>query len=120
MLKTYSYNNYILCNKSLEFNTGYNLIKSIFNNIPEFNKLDAFKDQPLIANDIQWTTFPIAYHKGVMYFYYQKGYISYQIDKPDTDLEEDPNCIFFVGKGRCTPKEIEKLRVPPVDASFLK
>ena len=122
MLKTYSFHNYLLCNHKLRYGTGYNLIKSIYNNTEEINKLDLFKNSPLFKNNLAWTAFPISIHKGVKYFFYQKGYISYASSntKDPNELDkENPNCLFLISKQECNKKNLDKLNVPPVDYTFL-
>ena len=119
MLKTYSFHNYLLCHKSLTDNTSYNLIKSIYNNIDELNKLSLFKNRPLIRNNIAWSSLPVSIHNGVKKFLYEKGYISYGTVDKNGKVIEDPNCLFLISKKECNKKNLELLNVPPVDATFL-
>ena len=122
MLKTYAFHNYLLCNKSLKYNTGYNLIKSIYNNTEQLNKLELFRNAPLYKNNLAWTPFPISIHKGVKYFFYQRGYISYASDDskdPNNIDKENPNCLFLISKEQCNKKNLAKLNVPPIDYTFL-
>ena len=118
MLKTYSYHNYLCCNKDVDNKITYQLIKSIYNNIPNINKLKMFKNHPIEYNSVPWTSLPISIHNGVKYFFYEKGYISYGEIKGDK-VEEDPNCIFLIGKKECNKKNLKQLNVPPVDFTFL-
>ena len=118
MLKTYSFHNYLLCHKSIDDNTSYNLIKSIYNNIDEINKLSLFKNIPLIRNNIAWSSLPVSIHSGVKKFLYEKGYISYGTVDKNGKVVEDPNCLFLIGKKECNKKNLEILKVPPVDFTF--
>jgi len=119
MLKTYSFHNYLLCHKSIDDNTSYNLIKSIYNNIDEINKLSLFKNRPLIRNNIAWSSLPVSIHSGVKKFLYEKGYISYGTVDKNGKVVEDPNCLFLIGKKECNKKNLEILKVPPVDFTFM-
>jgi TRAP-type uncharacterized transport system substrate-binding protein len=119
MLKTYSFHNYLLCHRSLEDNTSYNLIKSIYNNIDEINKLNLFKNKPLIRNNIAWSALPISIHSGVKKFLYEKGYISYGTIDKHGKIVEDPNCLFLISKKECNKKNLEILKVPPIDYTFM-
>ena len=119
MLKTYSFHNYLLCHKSINDDTSYNLIKSIYNNLAEINKLSLFKNKPLIRNNIAWSSLPISIHSGVKKFLYEKGYISYGTVDKNGKVVEDPNCLFLIGKKECNKKNLEILKVPPVDYTFM-
>lgn len=119
MLKTYSFHNYLCCNKNVSNNTTYNLIKSIYDNIPIINQLEMFKNHQLQYNSVAWTSLPISIHNGVKQFFYEKGYISYGTVEKDGMVKEDPNCIFLIGKKECNKKNLKRLNVPPVDYTFL-
>jgi TRAP-type uncharacterized transport system substrate-binding protein len=119
MLKTYSFHNYLLCHKSLDNNTSYNLIKSIYNNIDEINKLELFRERPLFRNNIGWSSLPISIHAGVKKFLYEKGYISYGGVDKNGKIIDNPNCLFLVSKKECNKKNLEILDVPPLDYTFM-
>ena len=97
ILQTYMFNNHILGSSKINNKIGKSIIHTIYNNIPTINKMAIFIKNPLNKYNMVNDSLLLPLNKGVIEFYINKGYITY---------EDDIKCKYFVGNKKCDKKNI--------------
>lgn len=99
MLKTYMFHNYLLGSQKTEGEIGLSVVKTIFDNIANINKLPSMTYTPFDKYNLVNNQLFIDLNKGVVSYYYKKGYI--------TDYNND-NCKYLVGNKPCSKENLAK------------
>lgn len=98
MLTTYTFNNYLLGSDKVNNDVGLSVIKTVFDNIDNINKLPSMKQTPLDKYNLVHDFLYIPLNKGVITYYYEHGYI--------TD-HKDPACKHLVGNMKCSKHNLD-------------
>ena len=102
MLKTYIFHNYLLGSKKTDGEIGLSVVKTIFDNIANINKLPSMKYTPFDKYNLVNNQLLIELNKGVISYYYEKGYI--------TDYNNN-NCKYLVGNKACSKENLAKAAI---------
>lgn len=92
-LVTYGFDMSLICLATLPVKTAHTIVKTIFENRAIVKKAEMSRTEMSI------TFVPIAIHKGADKYYTEKGY---------STNSKSSDCIYFVGKDKCTDTILEE------------
>lgn len=99
-LLTYKFCNMLVNNNKLNSIIGYNIVKTLHDNINLLNKQKIYTYNKLSNLYMTFTYIPIPLNKGVKKYFEEKGFISYN---------KSNNCIYYLGNIECNKNNLNKL-----------
>jgi len=100
ILTTYIFHNYLLGSHKVDNDIGKSVLKTMFDNIDNINKLPSMVSTPIDKYNLVHDFLYIPLNKGVREYYYNKGYITYY---------NNPDCKYLVGHKKCSKENIDNV-----------